>query len=62
MVVLKLNNDQKPRIIKQPELGQLPGVLRLQTDLPKKNLQPAWASTTVNPKLKMDVQDLTHGN
>ena len=33
MVILKLNDDKKPRIIKQPEVGQLPSELRLSTGL-----------------------------
>ncbi len=33
MVVLKLNNDQKPLRIKQPEVGQLIRELRLLTGL-----------------------------
>jgi len=32
-VVLKLNNDKKPLIIKQPEIGQLIRELRLLTGL-----------------------------
>ncbi len=33
MVILKLNDDKKPLIIKQPEVGQLPSELQLSTGL-----------------------------